>query len=178
MPARAEILDMLAASQTEVLTFFQGLSPEDLNRPATANGVPGAPPWRARDHFAHLVQNERNIQQVLRGILDGETGNPFNTEAAGALTPEEEQELGLFVAGVNQTYLNAHLDDSLELLVADYLAARRDTLDLLGQFTDEQLAAAVRTPIGDEVAGNLFAGRARHAAEHMTAIEDGWRRGW
>jgi hypothetical protein len=174
MPTRAEILDTLAASQTEVLAFFQGLSPHDLERPATANGVPGAAPWRAKDHFAHLVQNERNIQQELRRILAGETGNVGNV---GALTPEEEQQLAMVIAQFNQTYLNAHHDDSLEMLVADFLAARQDTLDLLHEFTDEQLAATVHTPIGDEVAGGLFAGRAEHAAEHITAIEDGWRQG-
>ncbi len=58
MPTRAEILDTLAASQTQVIAFFQGLSPEDLERPATASEVPGAAPWRAKDHFAHLVKSE------------------------------------------------------------------------------------------------------------------------
>ena len=73
MSTRAEILDTLAASQTQVMAFFQGLSPEDLERPATASEVPGEAPWRAKDHFAHLVQNERNIQQMLRRTLAGET---------------------------------------------------------------------------------------------------------
>ena len=61
MPTRAEILDTLAASQTQVMAFFQGLSLEDLECPATASGVPGEAPWRAKDHFAHLVKSERNI---------------------------------------------------------------------------------------------------------------------
>src|SRR5262245_41277653 len=56
MPTRAEILDTLAASQTQVLTFFQGLSPEDLQRPATASDVPEGAPWCAKDHLAHLVK--------------------------------------------------------------------------------------------------------------------------
>ena len=73
MPTRAEILDTLAASQAQVMAFFQGLSPEDLERPATANGVPGAAPWRAKDHLAHLVHSERNIQRLLRRVLAGET---------------------------------------------------------------------------------------------------------
>ena len=73
MPTRAEILDTLAASQTQVMAFFQGLSPEDLERPATASEAPGATPWRAKDHLAHLAQNERNIQQMLRRTLVGET---------------------------------------------------------------------------------------------------------
>src|SRR5215470_5728197 len=73
MPTRAEILDLLAASQTQVIAFFQGLSPQDLERPATASEVKGAAPWRAKDHLAHLVQNERNIQRLLRRVLAGET---------------------------------------------------------------------------------------------------------
>jgi DinB family protein len=46
MPTRAEILDTLAASQTQVIAFMRGLSPQDLERPATASGVPGDAPWR------------------------------------------------------------------------------------------------------------------------------------
>jgi len=45
MPTRAEILDTLAASQTDVLAFFHGLSPEELERPATLSGLPGAAPF-------------------------------------------------------------------------------------------------------------------------------------
>jgi hypothetical protein len=52
MPTRAEILDTLAASQTQVVAFFQGLSPHDLERPATASDVPGEAPWRADSGFA------------------------------------------------------------------------------------------------------------------------------
>jgi len=190
MPTRAEILDTLAASQTQVLAFFHGLSPHDLERPATANGVPGAAPWRAKDHLAHLVQSERNGQHLLRRILAGETPDvllrlqyPAGMPMPGilgnldALTPEELERLELAIASINQTYLNAHHDDSLELLVAEFLAARQDTVDLLHQFTDEQLAAPVPTVVGDQAAGDFFAGRAGHAAEHMSSVEEGWRQG-
>ena len=189
MPTRAEILDTLAASQTQVIAFFQGLSPEDLERPATANGAPGEIPWRAKDHLAHLVKSERNIQQLLRRTLAGETrevllrlqypeGMPLPGTLGDwdALTPEEQERLELAVARINQTYLNAHHDDSLELLAAEFLAARQDTVDLLHQFTDEQLAAPVPTVVGDATAGDLFAGRAEHAATHMSWIEKGFRR--
>ena len=190
MPTRAEILDTLAASQTQVMAFFHGLSTEDLERPATASGVPGAAPWRAKDHFAHLVQSERSIQHLLRRTLAGETRDvllrlqyPAGMPLPGilgnwdALTPEEQERLEMAVAQLNQAYVDAHHDDSLELLAADYLAARQDTLDLLHQFTDEQLAAPVPTVVGDGAAGDLFAGRAGHAAEHIASIEEGFRQG-
>ncbi|HEU5440676.1 MAG TPA: DinB family protein [Ktedonobacterales bacterium] len=190
VPTRAEILDTLAASQTEVLAFFHGLSPEDLERPATASGVPGAPSWRAKDHLAHLVQNERNIQQLLRRVLAGEPRDvilrgqyPEGMPLPGvlgnlsALTSEEEERLGLAIAQLNQTTVNAHQDDTLESLVADFLAARQDTVDLLHQFTDEQLAATFPGIDGEATPSDLFAGRAGHATEHMSSVEEGLRQG-
>jgi hypothetical protein len=94
-----------------------------------------------------------------------------------ALTPEEEERLEMAIAQLNQAYVDAHHEDRLEMLVADYLAARQDTLGLLHWFTDDQLAALVPTVVGDGVPGDLFAGRAGHAAEHMTSIEEGFRQG-
>jgi hypothetical protein len=82
----------------------------------------------------------------------------------------------LVVARLNQTQLDAHADDSLEMLIADYLAARQETLALLNQFTDEQLAAPVPTVIRDVAAAELFAGNAGHATGHMTLVVDGLRR--
>ncbi len=190
MPTRAEILDTLATSQTQVLAFFQGLSPHALERPATASGVPGAAPWRAKDHLAHLVQSERNIQHLLRRTLAGETRDallrlqyPEGMPLPGilgdwdALTLEEQERLEMAVASVNQTYVSAHHDDTLKMLAADFLAARQVTVDLLQQFTDDQLAAPVPTVISDQAAGDLFAGRAGHAATHITWIEEGFRQG-
>jgi hypothetical protein len=190
MPTRAEILDTLAASQTQVLAFFHGLSPQDLERPATASDVPGAAPWRAKDHFAHLVQNERNIQRLLRRVLAGEPRDvvlrsqypegmelPSILGDLGQLSPQEEERLGMAIASLNQTYVNAHHDDSLEMLAADFLAARQGTVNLLQQFTDDQLAAPVPSVVGDATTSDLFAGRAGHAVEHITSIEEGFRQG-
>jgi Mycothiol maleylpyruvate isomerase N-terminal domain len=190
MPTRAEILDTLAASQTQVTAFFHGLSPEDLERPATASEVPGAAPWRAKDHLAHLAKSERNIQQLLGRVLAGEPSDvilrsqypegmplPGTLGDLSALTPEEEERLGLAIARINQTTVNARHDDTLEMLAADYLAARQELLDLLRQFTDEQLASSIPSVVGEATASDIFAGRAGHATEHMTSIEEGLRQG-
>ena len=190
MLTRAAILDTLAASQTQVLAFFHGLSPDDLERPATASDAPGAAPWRAKDHLAHLVQNERNIQELLGRILADEPPDvilrsqyPLGMPLPGvlgefdALTPEEEERLGLAIAELNQATVIRRHDDSLETLIADFLTARQDTVDLLRQFSDAQLAAVFPGIGGEAVSGDVFAGRARHAAEHMSAVEEGLRRG-
>src|SRR5260370_25571869 len=87
MPTSSEIQDTLAASQEQVLAYFDGLSPEALERPCTVSGVPGEAPWRAKDHFAHLTANEQGIQTLLRLTLTG--GSP----AANLATPSAQERL-------------------------------------------------------------------------------------
>lgn len=188
MPTREEIVAGLATSQSQVIAYFQGLSTHDLERPATTNDVPGAPPWRAKDHLAHLVQHERSIQPLLRHALAGDPPDeilrmqyppdvplPRVLGDLDALTPEELEQLELAIARINQSYLDAHRDDTLEELVAEYQVARLELLDLLNQFSDEQLAAVLPSVVGEATAGEIFAGRAGHADEHIASIEEGWR---
>jgi hypothetical protein len=120
MPTRAEILDMLATSEKEVQIYFQALSPEALQRPCTVSGVPGAAPWRAKDHFAHLAQNERSIQYLLRLMV----GEEKSTDLGGMGEMSREERLAM-ANQRNQSYVDAHHDDSLEQLAADLAAARQ-----------------------------------------------------
>ena len=104
--------------------ILEGLSALALERPCTASGVPGEAAWRAKDHFAHLAANERNIQILLRLARAGETSLPGNL---GAQSREER----LASANLrNQSYVNAHRDDPMATLVADLAAAREETLQL------------------------------------------------
>jgi hypothetical protein len=69
-------------------------------------------------------------------------------------------------------------NDRMETLRAHLSTAYQETLDLLEQFTDEQLAAPVSLSfLAHMTAGNLFVANAQHAAIHMTWIEEGSRQG-
>jgi hypothetical protein len=171
MPTRSEIQDILAASQEKVFAYFDGLSTEALERPCTESGVPDEVQWRAKDHFAHLTANEQNIQILLRLML---TGGSLPAHLAN-MSAEERL---AWANQRNQTYVNAHRNDSMETLRVQLSTARQETLDLLEQFTDEQLAAPVSLSyLKNVTAGNLFAANAQHAATHMAWIEEGFRRG-
>lgn len=171
MPTRSEIQDTLATSQEKVFAYFAGLSPEDLERPCTASGVPDGAPWSAKDHFAHLTANEEGIQTLLRLSL---TGGSLPENLA---TMSQEERLA-WSNQRNQTYVNDHHNDSMETLHANLVVARQETLALLEQFTDEQLAAPISLSfIPGMPAGNLFAINAQHAEAHMTWIEEGLRQG-
>src|SRR5947209_59567 len=129
MTSRSEIQDILASSQEKVDAYFDDLSPEALERPCTASGVPGEVPWRAKDHFAHLTANEQGIQTLLRLTL---TGRSLPSQFA---TMSTEERLA-WSNQRNQTYVNEHRNDSMETLHANLLTARQETLDLLEKFTD------------------------------------------
>src|SRR5690348_15609531 len=113
MPTRPEILDVLAASQEQVTAYFKGLSSEELERPCTASGVPGEAAWRAKDHLAHMAENERNIQILLRLTLAEQTSLPGNMDA---MSREERVAIS---NQRNQSYVNAHHDDNMETIFAD-----------------------------------------------------------
>ena len=169
MPTRSEIKDTLAESQEQIFAYFDGLSPEDLERPCTASGVPGEEPWRAKDHFAHLTANEQNIQTLLRIVLTGRS-------LPDTLTNMSAEERLAWSNQRNQTYVNEHRNDSIETLSENLLTARKDTLALLEQFTDEQLAAPLPyLHLANLSSGDLFAANARHNATHVTWIEEGFR---
>jgi hypothetical protein len=171
MPTRSEIKDILAESQEKVAAYFDGLSPEALERPCTASGVPGEVPWRAKDHFAHLTANEQNIQILLRLMLTG-------ASLPDTLTKMSAEERLAWSNQRNQTYVNAHRNDSMETLRGNLSTARLETLDLLEQFTDEQLAApASLSHLTNMTAGNLFVANAQHATTHIAWIEEGFRQG-
>jgi hypothetical protein len=173
MPTRKEIQDILAESQKEIITYFQELPATSLENPCTANGVPGEDPWRAKDHLAHLAANEHDIQELLRRTLAGDTTLPGNM---GTMNHED------FMVQrnqINQTYVNAHHDDSVEKLFADLTEARQQTLALLAQSTDEQLAAPASGLFGaDKTIGDMFVMNARHEAQHVKWIEEGFRLGF
>ena len=171
MPTRSEIQDILAASQEKVFAYFDGLSPEALERPCTASGVPGEVPWRAKDHFAHLTANEQNIRTLLRLTLTG-------ASLPDSLTKMSAEERLAWSNQRNQTYVNAHRNDSMDTLREHLFRARQETLALLEQFTDEQLAAPLSfSHLGNLTVGDLFAANARHAATHIAWIEEGFRQG-
>jgi hypothetical protein len=171
MVTRSEILDTLVASQETVTAYFQGLSLEELERPCTRAEFPVkqvggrkitcpiGTKWAEYSGIAAPHPQRR----------DGSPRNPVPMSSEQRLTMANQH---------NQSWVNAHRDDSMETLTADSAAARQETLTLLEQFADEQLAAlASLSFVHDRTAGDLFAASAQHPAAHITWIEESFRHG-
>ncbi|HYK84126.1 MAG TPA: DinB family protein [Ktedonobacteraceae bacterium] len=172
MPTRETILNTLAEEQEKLLARYALFTPEELETPCTESEVPGGAPWRPKDHLAHLALIERAFQGMARRTLKG-SADPVGFSRTGATNREE---ILAWIHRNNQQYVEAHHDDSLETLLADLTDARKDTLAMLEQLTDEQLAMPIPgAPWGDGTISGVLMTNARHATMHVAWIEEGLR---
>lgn len=171
MPTRKEIHDTLIEAQEKHFAFFRDLSPEDREKPCTPNGLADEAPWSAKDHLAHLAANEHGILELLRHVLSGATGLPGN------LASMSQEQLVEWSQRRNQSYVEAHRDDELETLFATAREARQQTLALLEQMTDEQLATPASMFGADRTIGEIFVLNTLHDAQHIAWVEEGFRQG-
>ena len=170
MPTREEILKTLEEARGDLLAAYQKFTPEELERACTASEVPGGSPWNPKDHFAHLTLIERAFQSMVRRTLGG-SEDPTGLSRAGVTNQEDRM---AWIHRNNQTYIDAHHNDSMESLLAEFNQARKETLALLSQLTDEQLSTAIPgSPWGDGTIGSILIVNARHGHQHIDWIHEG-----
>ncbi|HVM52192.1 MAG TPA: DinB family protein [Acidimicrobiales bacterium] len=174
MPTRAEIVDKLSRERARLEERYRALPTEDLIRPCTESQTPGEAPWSAKDHIAHLAMIERAFQGMIRRTLSGEK-NPVGLDLKGGSSMAE---IMARVHRGNQDNVEEHRHDDLDTLFADLDAARADTLALLDELTDEQLAAPLPgAPWNDGSIGGVLITNAHHAIQHWQWVEEGLAQG-
>jgi len=139
----------------------------ELEQPCTESEVPNGAPWRPADHLSHLAFIERQFQKMIRRAIDGE-GDPVGFNRVGSTSRED---IIAWVHRQNQGYAEAHAGDSLEETLADLTAVRGETLALIDQLTDEQLAQRVPgAPWNDGTVGGILFTNAPHAVMHTAWV--------
>ena len=170
MPTRTEIIETLNVSQEHLFALVRAWTPEELERPCTASEVPGGPPWRPKDHVMHLALIERTFQGMVRRTIAGEL-DPVGFSRTGATSREE---VLAWIHRRNQAYIEEHQNDSREQILTDLAATRQQSLDLLAQLTDEQLALPIPgAPWADGTVGGILMTNAQHATQHLSWITEG-----
>lgn len=167
MPDRDAIIGKLEKERAQLVERYRSMSEDDLARQCTESEVADGAAWSAKDHLAHLASIERAFQGMIRRTLAGEE-NPVGLPG----TDREE-----ILAGVhrrNEENVDEHRSDDLDTLLSDLGAARRDTLTLLGEMSDEQLAQPVPgAPWADGTIGGVLITNAYHEVQHLTWVEAG-----
>ena len=167
MPTRESIIGKLAVERDALLERYRGLTDEQLACECTESEAEDGAAWSAKDHLAHLAMIERSFQAMIRRTIGG-SERPVQFSGA---TREEA------IAGVhrnNQVNVDEHRGDSLEALLADLEAARNETLALVGELSDEQLALPVPgAPWADGTIGGVLITNAYHERQHWAWVADG-----
>lgn len=132
--------------------------------------TPGGAPWTPKDHLAHLILIERAFQGMVRRALRGDA-DPVGFSRTGA---QSREEVVAWIHSNNQAYVDAHHHDSLQMLLANLDQARADTLAMLANLTDEQLALPLKgAPWADGTIGGVLGTNAHHQHMHLDWVEEG-----
>ncbi len=170
MPTRDEILEGLAEAHAELLARYRTFTAQELEAACTQSETPGGEAWRPKDHLAHLTLIERAFQGMVRRSLKGDT-DPVGFSRTGA---KNRDEVLAWIHRNNQNYVDAHHDDYMETLLAELARARQDTLALLEQVSDEQLAIPLPgAPWADGTIGGILITNAQHERLHLSWVEKG-----
>ena len=126
------------------------------------------------DHFIHPTLIETTFNGMVRRHLRGEQGMDPNMvdESGAALKPLDE--LMAYVNAFTEAWKVEHQGKPLDELVRIGAIVRSDTLALLSELTDEQLASRIPgAPWADGTVGGVLSIHAAHSRIHRGWTEAG-----
>ena len=158
---RAWLIETIAALPEHEL--MRGVTPSEHDPDST---------WSVKDHLAHLAGIEKNFVRMIRRHVAGEA-NPVGLRERADGTPRPMDEIMKAVHEMTESWVVEHREKTLSDVMALGQAARSETLALLGELTDEQLAEKLPgAPWADGTIGGVLATNADHGRMHWRWIKD------
>lgn len=170
---RLEIEIELHRGRADSLEWVASLSEEELRAPRTQSEHDPDSWWTAADHFVHTTLIEKNFNSMVRRHINGEQGmdSAMVDPSGKALKPIED--VMAYVHAFTEGWKREQEGKPLDELVSIGLAVRADTLQLLSELTDEQLASRIPgAPWGDGTVGGVLAVHAAHHRMHRHWVEE------
>jgi hypothetical protein len=171
---RIEIEIELHRGRADALEWVASLSDDELRAPRTRSEHDADSWWSHADHFIHTTLIERSFNDMVRRHIRGEQGmeKGLVDETGKALRPRDD--LMRYVHAYTETWKKEHEGVALDDLVRAGLRVRSDTLALLAELTDEQLASKIPgAPWSDGTVGGVLSVHAAHARTHRQWSEAG-----
>jgi hypothetical protein len=169
---RREIENTLARDRAWLLDTVSALPAETLARGVTPSEHDPAQTWSVLDHLVHLAGIERNFNAMVRRHVGGDA-NPV-----GLLkTPDGEQrtreQIMAMVHEQNERWVREHGGATLTTVIALGQTARAETLALIAELSDTQLAEKLPgAPWADGTIGGVLAVNAGHGRQHWTWVKE------
>ena len=171
---RTEIEIKLNRDRAWLLETVAALPEADLTKPATPSAHDPSSHWSAQDHLAHLAGIEESFVQMIRNFLAGEA-NPVAVVNNPDGTRKPMDEIMRHVNEMNEWWVIKHRQKPLVQIVALGQQARAQTIALLGELSDEQLAQKLPgAPWSDGTIGGVLSVNADHGRMHWKLVKDGW----
>lgn len=171
---RTEIEVKLNRDRAWLLETAAALPLADLTKPATTSAHDPASAWSAQDHLVHLAGIEMNFVEMIRRFLGGDA-NPVGVVNNPDGTRESMDEIMRVVNEMNERWVVQHRGKSLADVAALGQRARAETLSLLGELSDEQLAQKLPgAPWSDGTIGGVLSVNADHGRMHWKLVKEGW----
>lgn len=171
---RIEIEIELHRGRIASLEWVASMTEEELRAPRTRSEHDPESWWSNADHFIHTTLIEKNFNEMIRRHIRGEQGmdSAMVDESGKALKPLED--VMAYVHAFTEGWKKENEGKPLDELVQIGLAVRSDTLLLLSQLTDEQLASRIPgAPWGDGTVGGVLAIHGAHHKMHRHWAEEG-----
>ena len=169
---RIDIEIKLNRDRAWMLERLTAMSDEELMSPRTHSEHDTASRWSYADHFIHTTLIEQNWNAMFRRHVRGDEG------IAARLNPDgSRQTMPEIMAGIHawtEEWKTEHSGKPLGELVRLGLGVRADTLALLAELSDDELASKIPgAPWADGTVGAIMAANADHGRMHFAwATED------
>lgn len=169
---RIEIEIKLNRDRAWLLETLSGMSEAELSAPRTPSEHDASKTWSFADHFIHTTLIEQNWIAMFRRHVAGEAGMAARVNRDG--TPQGREQVMAGIHKWTETWAEEHRGKSLDELVRVGLAVRADTLKLLSELTNEQLASVIPgAPWADGTVGGIIAANADHGRTHFKWAKEG-----
>lgn len=170
---RIEIEITLNRDRAWLLEKLSEMPEEELRAPRTRSEHDDESTWSFADHFVHTTLIERNWNAMFRRHLEGKPGMDPALVGDGKTRPSMEEVMAQ-VHSWTEEWKVEHEGKPFDELVRIGQAVRADTLALLSELTDEQLASKIPgAPWADGTVGAIMAANASHGRMHWKWAEDG-----
>ncbi len=169
---RIEIEVKLNQDRAWLLETLSSMTQDELYSPRTPSEHDPEKSWSYADHFVHTTLIEQNWNAMFRRHVAGEPGMAPRVNKDGSAQSRDE-----IMAGIHkwtEAWAEEHRGKPLDELVRVGLAVRADTLKLLSELTDDQLASKIPgTPWADGTVGGIMAANADHGRMHFKYAKEG-----
>ena len=170
---RIEIEAKLHRDRAWLLETYALLSLEDLMRGVTRSEHKASVMWTPKDHLAHLAGIEFNFVRMIRRHLSGEK-NPVGLREGRDGAARTMEQIMASVHEMTEAWTDEHRSKTLSEVVALGQKARAETLALLAELTDEQVAEKLPgAPWADGTVGGVLATNADHGRMHWHWVKEG-----